>query len=73
MRCPKCNKVYEDSQKVCLRCRYDLVQYNPPNLDAKNLEEAKEELGHIKETMERLNTRLNFIESVLRQGVKPIL
>ena len=68
--CPKCNRTYDETWKVCLNC-------NIPIVDAvdQELEDIKTEVSDARKAMSDLNVRLNRIEYLLenRGKVKPTL
>ncbi len=55
--CPKCNKSYDDTWKVCLHCSIPIV-------DAVDQEllDMKSEVSEVRRTMSDINVRLNRIE-----------
>ncbi len=63
--CPKCNKSYDDTWKVCLTCSIPIV-------DAVDQEllDMKSEVSEVRRTMSDINVRLNRIEYFLENRGK---
>jgi len=68
--CAKCQKMYDDSWKVCLQCRGELRDTVAGTVDKGDIAQLRNELADIKSKVDRLEGWLNALSDKLTFGQK---
>ena len=60
--CPRCNKQYDDTWKVCFNCSVPLVDAAPAGQGAEDLRRVRSEIQEVKDLLAGLAERIDSIE-----------